>query len=56
MRPKFLISSRERDTLARAHFSYDAVYFSIFEGMKCHGVPVTVISNGKVVFENGEVI
>jgi len=33
---------------------HQAVDFNIFEGMKCHGVPLTVISNGKVVYENGE--
>jgi dihydropyrimidinase len=32
-----------------------AVDFNIFEGMKVHGVPLTVISNGRVVLENGEV-
>ena len=38
---------------AKSH--YQAVDFNIFEGMKVHGVPLTVISNGKVVYENGEV-
>ena len=32
-----------------------AVDFNIFEGMKVPGVPLTVISNGRVVLENGEV-
>jgi dihydropyrimidinase len=33
---------------------HQAVDFNIFEGMKCHGVPLVVISNGRVVLENGE--
>ncbi|TGZ58535.1 hypothetical protein CRM22_009574 [Opisthorchis felineus] len=30
------------------------VDFNIFEGMRCHGVPVTVLSGGRVVLEDGE--
>jgi dihydropyrimidinase len=33
-----------------------AVDFNIFEGMSCYGVPSIVISNGRVVYENGTVI
>lgn len=32
---------------------HQAVDFNIFEGMTCHGVASIVISNGKVVLENG---
>ncbi|PIK43147.1 putative dihydropyrimidinase-like isoform X4 [Apostichopus japonicus] len=33
---------------------HQAVDFNIFEGMECHGVPELVLSQGKVVFEDGE--
>ena len=29
--------------------------FNIFEGMECHGVPVYVITRGKVVVDKGKV-
>ncbi len=29
-----------------------SVDFNIFEGMTCHGLPLTVILNGKVAYEN----
>lgn len=32
-----------------------AVDFNIFEGLECHGVPVYVISRGKVVVDHGKV-
>ena len=32
-----------------------AVDFNIFEGMVVHGVPVVVVSQGKVVVEHGKV-
>ncbi len=34
---------------------HQAVDFNIFEGLECHGVPVVVISNGRVVLEDGNV-
>ena len=43
-----------RDISSKTH--HQAVDFNIFEGMKCHGVPLTVVSNGKVVYEDGKVI
>jgi dihydropyrimidinase len=35
---------------------HQAVDFNIFEGMECHGVPLYVITNGKVVVDEGKVI
>lgn len=33
---------------------HQAVDFNIFEGMECHGVPEMVLSQGRVVLEDGE--
>lgn len=38
---------------AKTH--HQAVDFNIFEGMECHGVPLTTISQGRVVYDKGEV-
>lgn len=38
---------------ARTH--HQACDFNIFEGMKCHGVPETVIVRGRVCVENGTI-
>ncbi|XP_025936067.1 dihydropyrimidinase [Apteryx rowi] len=40
-----------RTISAQTH--HQANNFNIFEGMVCHGVPVTTISRGKVVYEGG---
>ena len=29
-----------------------SVDFNVFEGMTCHGLPLVVVYNGKVVYEN----
>uniref|UniRef100_T1J9U6 dihydropyrimidinase n=1 Tax=Strigamia maritima TaxID=126957 RepID=T1J9U6_STRMM len=44
--------SAERIISAKTH--HQACDFNIFEGMKVHGVPVYVISRGKIVAENGK--
>jgi len=36
--------------------SLQAVDFNIFEGMCCHGVPVYVVTGGRVAVDNGQVI
>ncbi|XP_025086455.1 dihydropyrimidinase-like [Pomacea canaliculata] len=44
--------NQTRTISAKTH--HQAVDFNIFEGMECHGVPVYVISNGRVVVDDGQ--
>uniref|UniRef100_A0A8C2SNN2 Dihydropyrimidinase n=2 Tax=Coturnix japonica TaxID=93934 RepID=A0A8C2SNN2_COTJA len=41
-----------RTISAKTH--HQANNFNVFEGMVCHGVPVTTISRGKVVYHDGD--
>ncbi|GAB6032317.1 hypothetical protein CHUAL_010955 [Chamberlinius hualienensis] len=45
--------NKTRVISAKTH--YQAVDFNIFEGMTCHGIAEWVISNGRIVVEDGEV-
>jgi len=50
-----IIWDSEATKTISASTHHQACDFNIFEGLKCHGLPIVTIVAGKIAYENGQV-